>query len=40
MTLSDFLDVLSRAGPWRGGDTGDKVTGPGVLAGSRGARED
>jgi hypothetical protein len=27
-------------GPWRGGDTGDKVTGPEALAGSRGARED
>jgi hypothetical protein len=27
-------------GPWRRGDTGDKVTGPGALAGSRGARED
>jgi hypothetical protein len=27
-------------GPWRGGDIGDKVTGPGALAGSRGTRED
>jgi hypothetical protein len=31
---------VHHAGPWRGGDTGDKGTGPGALAGSRGARED
>jgi hypothetical protein len=31
---------MSRPGPWRGGDTGDKVTGPRALAGSRGARVD
>jgi hypothetical protein len=28
------------SGPRRGSDTGDKVMGPGALAGSRGARED
>jgi hypothetical protein len=33
-----FSDVLP--GPWRGGDTGDKVKGPGALADFRGARED
>jgi hypothetical protein len=40
LNVIGYKRIYPDAGPWRGGDTGDKFTGLGALAGSRGARKD